>query len=87
MATQSYHNCPICKEDIEPGEPYRIIGFDQSRPGEPPISIYAHRYCIAAVGFTGAVILTSTTEPGHIFPQSVSLPEPVEGNSQLALAF
>lgn len=81
MATQSYHNCPICKEDIMPGETRRIIGHDMTRwPDVPPVSIYAHRACAQAVGFEGAVVLTSVTDPGRI----VDLP--TDGQLTLSLA-
>jgi hypothetical protein len=71
MATRSYHNCPICKTDIEPGEPYRVIGIDMSET--PPVSIYAHRTCIDSRDFTGAILITSAAQPGRIIQPQLSL--------------
>lgn len=70
MATRILpHNCPICKEDILPGQRRRIIGLDQSHwPGEPPSSIYAHTDCIAAVHFCGAILIRPGQTVGAIVP-------------------
>ena len=51
------HNCPICKEDIRPGERRRVVAIDQSAPGEAPRNVYAHVDCAAACGFTGCFLL------------------------------
>lgn len=74
MATQSYHNCPICKEDIQPGQQKTIIAHDLTGwPDVPPISIYAHRACTQARGYNAVAILTSVTDPGCLINPSAQL--------------
>jgi hypothetical protein len=70
------HNCPICKEDIRPGQRRRVIGIDQSTPGGAPANVYAHWDCAAARGFTGCFLL----RPGETMAQLF------DGPAQMALA-
>lgn len=63
------HVCPICKDDILPGQCRRIIGLDQSRwPHDPPCSIFAHTDCVQAVHFTGAVLIRPGQTLSEIIP-------------------
>ncbi len=80
MASSSLpHNCPICKEDIQPGQRRRVICIDQSAPGGCPANVYAHWDCAAARSFTGCFLL----RPGETMAQLVQV---FEEPAQMALA-
>lgn len=67
-------NCPICKQDIEPGQKRRIVCHDMTDwPSSPPVSVYAHAACISSRGFNGVAVLTSVADPGHIFQPQLAL--------------
>lgn len=62
------HNCPICKEDIRPGERRRVVAIDQSVPGGgAPRNVYAHWDCTAARGFTGCFLLRPGQSEAMLF--------------------
>jgi hypothetical protein len=60
-------NCPICKEDIRPGQRRVVIGIDQSTRGAAPANVYAHWDCVTARGFTGCFLLRPGEEMGRLF--------------------
>lgn len=68
MAVQSIpHNCPICKEDIRPGQGRRVIGHDLT--DGIPTNIYAHTDCVEAVQFRGCVMIRPGDLVGAMIPQ------------------
>lgn len=77
MASHSVpHNCPICKEDILPGQRRRVVAIDQSVPGGAPRNVYAHRDCAEERSFTGCYLLLPGQGEAQLF----------DGPAQLALA-
>jgi hypothetical protein len=72
------HNCPICKEHIEPGQRRRVVAIDQSKPDDFPANVYAHWDC-AAARCTGCFLLRT----GQTLAQLVEL---FEEPAQMALA-
>lgn len=73
-ATILPHNCPICKEDILPGQPRRVICHDMTDwPSSPPVNVYAHAACARSRGFDSVAVLTSVADPGRIQPNQLSL--------------
>lgn len=61
------HNCPICKEDIRPGERRRVVAIDQSVPGGAPRNVYGHWDCAMARGFTGCFLLRPGQSEAMLF--------------------
>lgn len=49
--------CPICKALLRPGERRRVIGIDQSVPGDAPANVMAHWGCAEARGLVGCFLL------------------------------
>ena len=71
MASKLYHDpCPVCNEDIEPGERAFLFGLDMTET--PPVSIFAHRACLEARGWRGFVVVRPGEAMGEILEPSPS---------------
>lgn len=46
--------CPHCQKPVQPDEPHRVCGFDQSHADGIPVNLIGHRAC--AVGRDPVII-------------------------------